>query len=531
MTEYAPGRPLFAREQSLRGLLHRAAASWPEAEAVTDGLGCYRYAELLLAVQQMAALLHTLGVRKGDRVALLMPASVSHVIALFGAIELGAIPCGLHVREADATLVTVTARLAPRVLVYDAAYAGKATQLCQSLPLISATVRAVSELSVDLAGKHGDEPLIPDDLPGYRLAAEPMPLGPDEPAVIALSSGTTTLPKGILHTHRTLLASADNGARYLDTGAGNCAINPFTTAFIGWYNMYLPFLRLMTKVVFLGRWDAQDFLRCIERERITVSFLVPTLWRMLLKEDLAAYDLSSIRLAGYAGEPMDRTTAQAIRERICPAMFNTYGTTETGSWGGCTVMLPEDFARGAPLDSVGRAAEHVAVRIIEPGGDVDQPLPPGTEGEVIISGPSVASQVWEQPALARRIFTGRWWRSGDLGVLDEQAYLYLRGRLDDMIISGGINVMPGEIEAVILAHPAVRECIVVGLPDPDWGQRITAFVVARAGLTAEALAAYVEASRLSGYKKPREYRFVAELPRGNTGKLSRRLARELAKPG
>jgi len=528
MIEYAAAVPWFAGEQSLRGLLHRAAAEHPEADAVVDGLGRYRYAELLTAVQRMAALLHSLGVRKGDRVALLMPASASHVIALFGAIELGAIPCALHARETAATLAAVTTRLAPRVLVYDAAYAEQAGQLREAVPSISATVRARSELSANSEVRIAGEPLIPDELPSYEPAVEPMPLAVDEPAVIALSSGTTSLPKGIVHTHQTLLASAATGARYLDTGEDNCAINPFTTAFIGWYNMYLPFLWLASKVVFLGRWDAQAFLQRVETERVTVSFLVPTLWRMLLKEDLVGHDLSSLRLAGYAGEPMDSATAQAIRERICPAMLNTYGTTETGSWGGCTVMLPEDFARGAPLDSVGRAAEQVEIRVIEPGGDVDRPLPPGAEGEVTISGPSVASQVWEQPELARRIFTGRWWRSGDLGVLDEQGYLYLRGRIDDMIISGGINVMPGEIEELILTHPAVSECVVIGLPDPEWGQRITALVVARDGLTAEALGAHVEAAGLASYKRPREYRFVAELPRGNTGKLSRRLAREMA---
>lgn len=189
-------------------------------------------------------------------------------------------------------------------------------------------------------------------------------------------------------------------------------------------------------------------------------------------------------------------------------------------------MLPEDFARGASLESVGKAAEEVEIRVIQPGGSVDDTVAPGEEGEVLISGPSVANQLWEQPALANQIFDGRWWRSGDLGVIDENGYLYLRGRIDDMIISGGINVLPGEVEEVILAHPLVSECAVIGLPDERWGQRITAFIVKNGEVTPEQLATYVDSSRLAGYKKPLEYRFIDRIPVGNTGKKNRRLLRE-----
>ena len=519
---------MAASATTLRDLLHGAALRHPEREAVADSTWRCRYGELLDQVQRMARLLHGLGVRKGDRVALLMPPSTAHFVALFGSIELGAIPVALHVRESEAILAALLQRLSPRVLVYDGAFAERAQQLRRLAPWVTGAVRAVSGITPEDARSGAGDPVIPDDLAHHPLDFEPMPIAPDDAAVIALSSGTTGIPKGVLHTHRTLLASARLGSGYVAAHAGAVHINTFTTAFIGWYNCTLPFLYGGAKIFFLSRWDTREYLHTIERERATACFLVPTMWRMLLRE-LAAIpcDLSSLELVGYAGEPMDTRTMEQIRARICPRIVNTYGTTESGSWGGCTVMLPEDYATTDRIESVGRAGHEVEIRVIRPGGPVDETLPPQHEGEIVISGPSVASQIWEQPELARRIFDGRWWRSGDMGRLDEEGYLFLKGRVDDMIISGGINVFPGEVEEAVLSHPGVSECAVIGLPSEEWGQQITAFVIRAGDVTADDLAEHIADSALAGYKRPREYRFVDELPRGNTGKVSRKLLKDL----
>jgi len=222
---------------------------------------------------------------------------------------------------------------------------------------------------------------------------------------------------------------------------------------------------------------------------------------------------------------MDTATMTQIRELICPSVINTYGTTETGSWGGCSVMMPEDYVDDSKIESVGKAGAGVEIRVITPGGSVNDVVAAGEDGEVIFSGPSVANQLWEQPALSRKIFEGRWWRSGDMGSMDEAGYLYLKGRIDDMIITGGINVLPGQVEEAVLSHPAVSECVVIGLPSEQWGQQVTAFVLCKELVSADELADHVNQSDLSSYKKPREYRFLNELPRGNTGKVSRKLLR------
>jgi len=189
-------------------------------------------------------------------------------------------------------------------------------------------------------------------------------------------------------------------------------------------------------------------------------------------------------------------------------------------------MLPEDYSDPNKLESVGKPGMESEIRVVKPGGAPDDLVPAGESGEVLVSGPSVANRLWEQPELARRIFVGRWWRSGDLGQLDADGYLYLRGRIDDMIISGGINILPNEIEEAVLGHPAVSECVVIGLPSEQWGQQVTAFVICTSSVTEAELAEHLDARGLASYKKPREYRFVNELPRGNTGKVSRKLLRE-----
>jgi long-chain acyl-CoA synthetase len=521
--------PQAETEITLRDLIRVAAAKHPDNEAVVDGAWRFTYAGLLDQVQRMAKLLHTLGVRKGDRVALLMPPSAAHVIALFGAIELGAIPVALHVRETAAVLTALLHRFAPRALVYDATFTDQARALRQQCAWVTAAVCASSGSTPADSGTGSDEPLIPRDLCNYVLDFEPMPVAPDETAVIALSSGTTGAPKGVMHTHRTLLASARLGSHYMATHARTVAINTFTTAFIGWYNCALPPLYGASKIVFLGRWDPREFLQTIEREKVTLCFLVPTMWRMVLRDlDRQHHDLSSLERVGYAGEPMDTRTMAEIRGKICHSVINTYGTTETGSWGGCTVMLPEDYASDERIESVGRPGMEVDIRVVRPGGPIDEALARGEEGEIVIRGPSVASQFWEQPALARSVFVDGWWRSGDMGRMDEQGYVFLKGRVDDMIISGGINVFPGEVEDAILSHPAVSECAAVGLPSATWGQQVTAFVICRSSVSTEELLAHVNQTALASYKRPREYRFVTELPRGNTGKISRKLLREQA---
>jgi len=515
---------------TVREMLNRAARWFPKNEAAVDEISRLSYAELLDKARRCAALYHDLGVRKGDRVALLLYPSAVHCIAYFAAVELGAIPVALHVRESPETLSAVTKRLAPRVLVYDEAVEETALRLSEICSTITGKVRAYSA-----ATRHKSHDrlspafTIPDDLDGYSADLEPMPVYEHDPVTIVLSSGTTGIPKGIVHTNRTFMESARGGVYWWNGIKHSDAIlNTLTTSFIGWYNLSLPFFNVGAKNVFLGRWDAKEILDALEREKVTKVLFVPTMWRMLLREGVEGYDLSSIQIASFAGEVMDPTTLQRIREQVCSRVVNIYATTETGSLSAGTVLFEEDMTPER-LPSVGKPLLNSDLRVIEPGGTAKDELPRGEAGEVIIRGPSVASSVWDDPATAERIFDGSdpWWHSGDRGYLDEEGFLFLEGRIDDMIISGGINVNPARVEEVLLSHPDVAECAVIGVPDPEWGQRIRAYLVPkRKDLSTEDLDRFLRESPLSNYQRPRSYVFTDQLPRTASGKLSRKLLRE-----
>lgn len=512
-------------EITLRSMLHRTARYFGRNEALVDAYNRYTYAETLELVQRSAALLHSLGVRKGDRVALMTLPSTVHVIALFGIIELGAIPVTLHAREKAAVLNKVLQRVMPRVLIYHEALAATARELRTLIPEITGYV-CVRSGAADKVPV--DDLCIPDDLPRFELDFEPMPIRADETAAIVLTSGTTGVPKGVMHSNRGLMEGARGATYPFQLGPSSTIVHLFTTSFMGWYNLALPALNVGSKLVFMDHWDPLAYVKKMAEERATIVLLVPTMWRMLLQLPVEDYDLSSIVLAGFAGEVMDTATLRAIRERICTNVINAYGTTETGPSAG-TVMFSEDLQREDKIQSIGKPMLNSEARVIEPGGDADVEMPVGEEGEIIIKGPSRAIQMWYDPALSRRVFRGDWWYSGDLGHMDDEGYLYIHGRVDDMIITGGINVMPAPIEDLLLGHEHVQECAVVGLPDPEWGQRITAFIITtHADLAVEHLQAHAKASDLPNYQQPKEYRFVTELPRGSSGKTSRKILRDRA---
>jgi len=237
-----------------------------------------------------------------------------------------------------------------------------------------------------------------------------------------------------------------------------------------------------------------------------------------------------VRLIGFAAEPMDAPTLKRLREKISPNVVQMYGSTETGAAASC---ISAEEMIGERLVSVGRPMLNGDLRVVVPGGDPRDEVPRGETGEILISSPSLAVGIWRDPETTAATFVSdgdrRWWRSRDLGRIDAGGYLYLEGRHDDMIISGGINVMPARIEEVLLAHKGVAECAVVGVPDAEWGERVQAFIVrGDPALDETSLELHVRASDLSPYQRPRVYSFVAELPRTSTNKVLRRVLRETA---
>jgi fatty-acyl-CoA synthase len=509
----------------------RAARWFGGGEAVVDSGTRLTYAELDVLSLRAASLFAALGATPGEPLALLCPPSAIYLVAWLGAVRLGALPMALHTRESAATLAAVCRKMAPRLLVYDASMEPLAAGIAAGCPELRAYAEAVSAVPPNRSGTLHPAASLPGDLTTAAADVTLARPAEDDPAVIVLSSGTTSVPKGVIHTHRGFIENARTNL-YLYQGLlpRDRSLVPLSTAFIGCYNGWFPFLNAGACTVFMEHFDLAELARKVTAERATHVFLTPTLWRRLLNAEDQSADFSSVRLIGFAAEPMDATTLRRLREKISPNAVQMYGSTETGAAGSC--ITAEEMV-GERLISVGRPLLNGDLRIVTPGGGPNDEITPGETGEILISSPSLAAGIWRDAAATAASFITdgdrRWWRSRDLGRLDAGGYLYLEGRHDDMIISGGINIMPARVEEVLLSHRGVAECAVVGVPSATWGEEVRAFIVRRdPALDVAALESHVRGSDLSPYQRPRAYTFVTELPRTSTNKVLRRVLRETA---
>ena len=509
----------------------RAARWFAGNEAVVDSETRLTYGQLDEMSRRAAAMLRTLGIVPGKPVAILAVPSAIYLVAWLGVIRAGGIPMALHVRESAEALAAICRKMHPSLLLYDLSMEGLAEAVAHACPGITANVGLRSAVPAMRAASVNLAAVIPDDLARFPVDGPIASPSEDDPAIIALSSGTTSVPKGVVHTHRGLIEMARTDV-YLYGGLrpGDRSLVPLTTAFIGCYNGWLPFLNAGACTVFMERFDLADLVRRAVDERVTHIFLTPTLWRRLLHSDLTGIDFRAVRQIGFAAESMDAATLHRLRERVSPNVVQMYGATETGAAATC---IWADEMIGDRLVSVGRPMLNGDLRVVVPGGSPHDEVPRGETGEILLTSPSLAAGIWDDAAMTAKAFVvdgdRRWWRSGDLGRLDRDGYLFIEGRHDDMIISGGINIMPARVEEALLMHPAVTECAVVGIPDTEWGERVEAFVVASDDrLDGDALDRYLRQSDLSPYQRPRAYTFLAELPRTATHKISRRALRQRA---
>jgi long-chain acyl-CoA synthetase len=298
-------------------------------------------------------------------------------------------------------------------------------------------------------------------------------------------------------------------------------LNAFGTGFMGWENVTLTNVATASTTVFHSR-DIERVAELMERERLTRVSLITTPWRILLRSgNLEKYDTSSVESAGVSGEPITPDLYQELRETVTETVGTGYGLTETMGSG---TSLPSRFIDEDTIDSVGKPGLTCDVRVIEPGSqDPDATLPDGDVGEVIINGPSVCSEVYGDPELSADLFhEDGWVFTGDRGTI-EDGFLYLKGRSDNMIISGGINVYAERVESVLESHPGIVEVAIVGTSHETWGEAVKAYVIRSDDeLTAADLETWcTESDDLADYQRPREYEFVTELPRNNPGKLDR----------
>lgn len=465
-----------------------------------------------------AALREEYGVGRGDRVAILAANTVEWVITFWAAQSLGAIAVGLNGWWVPREIEYGLAVTEPAVVVVDA----KRAKLLADIDTAAAVVTMDEDLPRLITAHAGAEPTVPD-------------VAEDDPAVILFTSGTSGKPKAALHSQRNLLAvtgyfeytdalAAAFTGKTLEPGMPldlRCLLTSPLFHIASLHNLVVPRLATGSAVIMpQGGFDADRILRLIEKERVTNWGAVPTMASRLLEHgDIGRYDTSSLTAFALASAPSSPAFKQRLREEVpfaADALVDSYGLTECST--AVAVATPADLAESP--GTLGRPIISVALEIRDADGT---PVPEGVEGEVYVRSPFVMLGYWRNPeATAAAIDAERWLRTGDFGVM-EQRRLRLTGRRSDLILRGGENIYPVEIEQCLDEHPDVVECAVVGEPHPDLGQQVAAVVVLTEGSTAsEADLREFARERLAYFKVPERWRITSDpLPRNITGKLIR----------
>ena len=460
------------------------------------------------------------GAGTGQVIAYLCRSSARHAVAWFAAPLSGRIVCNLHVRETPERLGQALDWLEAKILVHDDDLEA------QAIADIEASGRIIRRLSLGQRGS-ADADYSEIVARGKRFAVAANRPAPADIAAIVFSSGTTGRPKGIMHTQKTLLEAAKGGQVVMGPITPDSATLLYMQpSFAAWPIIVLPFIAAKAKVCFGKVFTPASFLQSCQRERITKAPLVPTMWRMVFEAGPENYDLSALNLVSISGEAPAPSDVRQLYDRICKNIACIYLSGEAFTASG-VMANTRDLMERDKIGSSGRPVVGTDVKILAPGGGFDDEMPNGETGEIAISGPSLSIGYWKDPELTREKFRDGWWRSGDLGRLDQDNYLWVSGRIDNVINTGGIKVSGEEIEHALLSHPAVAQCAVVGQPDPRLGQRIEAYLVARGATPGdEAIGLYLREKRhLAGFKVPKAFHWVDELPTGPTGKLFRRALR------
>ena len=488
--------------------IERNALFAPDRTAIRFDGEDLSYARFAREIDATARRLASLGVREGSVVAYLGLNSPVLLKLLFACAQLGSLMTPISWRLAATEWSRILDDCAPRVLVAEPPFVDALRTIAP--PRCAACIATAGETPPDwiawTALSESDGPL-PAELRVGR---------PSAPVILCYTSGTTGTPKGVVLTQDAIECNAANSAHMHDLTSQDRILTTLPMFHVGGLNIQtLPALHAGASVILHARFSAEETLETIARERITLTVLVPAQINAILERpewDPAKF--ASLRMITTGSTIVSEPFARRINLLGIP-LAQVYGSTETAPI--AAYQRREDA--GSRPGSAGAPALHCEIRVVD---DRYADAPPGVDGEILVRGRNVMSGYWNQPALTAAAFRDDWFCSGDVGHLDEDGFLYVVSRKKDMIITGGENVYPEEVEALLLDDPSVLEACVVGKPDERFGEMVVAAVVLRDGsqLTIEAVKILLE-DRLARYKHPRELHFLPQMPRNALGKLCR----------
>lgn len=489
----------------------RAARRWPDNVAIDAPEGPIPYRTLAARVRALAQALLALDPAPQSRVGICAGNSAAHITALLAVLACGKVWVPLNPKSTRPEIRRIVDATEPSILVMDATGA--------------ALLEGAPGQRIHCGAAPAGEPSL-DELIARHPPAEPprLDLPQDATQAIKFTGGTTGLPKGVMQPYRAWMANIANQIQAwgFDEHERYVVAAPITH---GTSTYILPILAQGGCHVVLAGSGAQAVSEAFRTRGGSVCFMPPTLIYMLMAQPGASRaDYPRLRRLIYGGAPMPPEKIRQVRDFFGPVLCTTYGQTEAPQI--LTVMRPEDFEDERNLASAGRATWFSDVAIMAPDGRL---LPAGEVGEVVARGDLLMTGYWRLPDKTAETLVDGWLHTGDRGLLDERGYLYLKDRLKDMVITGGFNVYPVDVENALGQHPAVHECAVFGVPDDKWGETVQAAVQLRAGAQASEaeLMAFVR-ERLGPVQTPKRIHFHADLPRSPVGKVLKTTVRELA---
>ena len=493
-----------------------------DAPALRDGDRSWSHRELDELSDRAAGVLSAAGLGSGDRVSMLSSNCLEYYAMYFGASKAGCVMVPLNERLAPPEWAYILNDSGSRLVVGRGELAGALDSVRSELPGVDRYIAIGPGPDGWESWEEGLAAAPP------RIDVEP-PIAGSDPAVQMYTSGTTGRPKGAVLSHGALTASVHQSSRAQGEGLTGCMHIVAPLAHIGSALSSMIYLDAGGSVYVQESFDMEEVVRILDEEGVNSTMLVPAMIQALLVfvPDIADRSYASLEQIGYGASPIaPEVLRQAIDVFGCE-FAQGYGCTESS--GGVTIFTRDDHHKALDenpelLKSAGRAAFGTDVRVVDPDGN---DCAPGDVGEIIARGPQLMSAYWNMPEATAEALRDGWLHTGDAGTFDDEGYLYIRDRLKDMIVTGGENVYPAEVEQALFEHAAIADVAVIGVPDDKWGEAVKACVVLKPDETAseEELIAFCR-ERLAGFKAPKSVDFIDELPRNASMKVLKTVLRE-----
>ena len=508
--------------------LNIANAICPDRDCIVFEGRRWTYAKVNERVNRLANALAQWGIGKGDRVGLLHVNCNQHIETYFAVAKLGAIFVPLNFRAKSDELSYMIANAEAKALFVGSRYLDIVNTMLPQLPTVKQCI---------LIDSKDKNKIYYEDLLGSASSDEFMSeIGDEDITILMYTAGTTGRPKGVPLRHSAFASYVLDNVDPADPDIEEKNLLTVPLYHVAGIQAMLAAIYGGRTLVLMRQFEVKEWIETIQREKATRAMLVPTmLKRVIDAPDYDQYDLSSLKVITYGAAPMPfEVINKAIKVMPWVRFINAFGQTETAST--ITTLGPEDhIIEGTEEErekklkrltsSIGRTLPDVEVKIVDEEGKTLAPL---EVGEILARGPRIMTGYWRDEQKTSQVITrDGWLRTGDMGWMDEEGYIYLAGRGDDMIIRGGENISPEEVENAVQSHPKVEEASVIGVPDPEWGQEPRAIVVLKKGevATQEEIIEHCR-TRLAGFKRPRSVVFIDALPRNPMGKVLRKKLRE-----